>query len=540
MTSPETNIWTYIQNEMSTYRTPGLVFAVTNSAGCVLTGAFGSSNLDKEVVTDTRSRFPIGSITKTFTAVAVLRAVDRGLIDLHAPVNQYIPWFRVNAPDHVITPHHLLSHLSGLPLGRDDLPPSPFMAASVCDFQPSYSPGACYSTSNVGYQILGFLLEKVCGRPYGEIIKEYIIDPLEMGDTEPTISNDLRCAITQGYQFLYDDRPSHSSHPLVTTPWFEYTAGDGSVVSTALDLCQFLRMLLNEGRAGATLILSEESYTAMTSRIAERSTGSWYGYGTYVRLMGGNTIIGHGGDMPGHQSMMLGDTNTGIGVVVLINGPGYPWDIAEYILSVFRALHNGEPVPQCPSSGMEKISDNMEEFIGVYEGPQGRVEIEKSAQRLYLKRDSDHLLLEPRSSGAFYTNHPDFDRFLWRFERKEGKVTFLNHGYYWYANERYTGSDVFPVPEKWESYCGEYEMYSPWDSYFRVLIRRDSLILVFPGNISIDSFECVLQPRKDGEFVVVDGDLDIDCVSFECVRDGEAYVARFSGMPFYRRSSIRS
>lgn len=540
MESLEKYIRTYIRNEMSAYRTPGLVFAVTNRDRCVLTGAYGLSNLDKDEITDTRSKFPVGSITKTFTAVAVLRAVDRGLINLHTPVSHYIPWFRVNAPDHVITPHHLLSHQSGLPLGRDDLPPSPYMTASVWDFQPSYAPGAYFSTSNVGYQILGYLLEKAYGHPYSEVIREEVIIPLKMGDTDPVISNGLRCALTQGYRFLYDDRPSHSSHPLVTAPWFEYAAGDGSVVSTALDLCQFLRMLLNNGKAGSELILSEESYTAMTSRIAERSTDSWFGYGTYVRLMGGNTIIGHGGDMPGHQSMMLGDTNTGIGVVVLVNGPGYPWDIAEYILSVYRASYKGEPLPPCPSSAKVEITDNPEEYTGLYDGLRGRIEIEEADQRLYLKRDTDRLLLEPRGSDAFYTNHPDFDRFLWRFEQKDEEVTILHHGGNWFANERYTGSNEFVVPDEWKAYCGEYVMYSPWDSYFRVFIRRDRLILMFPGNICIDSFECVLHPRMDGEFVVVDGDLDMDCVSFECVKDGEAYIARLSGMPFYRHLSIRS
>ncbi len=72
-------------------------------------------------------------------------------------------------------------------------------------------------------------------------------------------------------------------------------------------------MLLNQGRLNNVHILSEVSYKLMTARVAQRSKDSYFGLGTYVRLMDGNTIIGHGGNMPGHQSMMLGDTDTGIG-----------------------------------------------------------------------------------------------------------------------------------------------------------------------------------------------------------------------------------
>ncbi len=199
-------------------------------------------NKDQVIPMESHSRFLIGSISKTFTAVPCLKRPN--VIDLNAPVNSYIPWFSVNDPEHVITPHHLLSHTSGLPQGRD-LPPSRYMAASVRDFTPSYCPGEYYSDSNVDYQILGFLLEKMYDHPYGEIIKEEIILPLEMTDTEPAITNDARLTITQGYQHLHDDRPAHVSHPLVPSMWFEYAAADGSIVSTAPDLCIFLRMLMN-------------------------------------------------------------------------------------------------------------------------------------------------------------------------------------------------------------------------------------------------------------------------------------------------------
>ena len=536
MPTEESSICHFIRNEMVAYNTPGLALAITDRDGCILADAYGSSNKDQVIPMESHSRFLIGSISKTFTAVALLKAAERGLIDLNAPVNSYIPWFSVNDPEHVITPHHLLSHTSGLPQGRDDLPPSRYMAASVRDFTPSYCPGEYYSDSNVDYQILGFLLEKMYDHPYGEIIKEEIILPLEMTDTEPAITNDARLTITQGYQHLHDDRPAHVSHPLVPSMWFEYAAADGSIVSTAPDLCIFLRMLMNGGHAGRKAILSDESFAKMTTRIAERSKDSWFGYGSYVRLLGGNTIVGHGGNMPGHQSMMLADMDTGIGVVVLINGPGYPWDIAEYILSVYRASHKGEPVPPIPSAARKEVVDDAQSYAGTYTGTDESFQVVENQQRLYLKRGSECLFLEPRGwEPIFYTNHPDSDRFLWRFERVAGEVAILNYGSAWYANERYAGPETFHFPDKWKAYCGAYEMYSPWDSCFRVLIRRDQLILVFPGNISYNSFECVLKPRSDGGFVVVDGDRNLDLVTFECDRNGEALIARFSGTPFYRR-----
>jgi CubicO group peptidase (beta-lactamase class C family) len=366
--------------------------------------------------------------------VGILQAAEKGLLDLNEPVKRYLPWFRVKTKAHQITAHHLLSHTASLPLGRDDLPPSRYAAAALAEFEPTFPPGKYYYDSNVDYHILQFLLEDVTGTPYGEVIRQNIFDPLDMCESYAAITHDIRAKIVMGYQRLHNDRPGHWTYPLTPAPWFEWTAADGSVAATAKDLAIFCRMLLNQGRLNNVHILSEASYKLMTARVAQRFKDSYFGLGTYVRLMDGNTIIGHGGNMPGHQSMMLGDTDTGIGAVVLINGPGSPWAIASYVLSQYRARHRGEPVSAVVPVEDEMMVENASDYVGTYTGHNRTVSVISEGKRLILIYDSHHVVLEPREDDdVFYANHKSLRLFLWQFEREDNKVVATNYGPHWYA-----------------------------------------------------------------------------------------------------------
>jgi D-alanyl-D-alanine carboxypeptidase len=230
-----------VRVRMQRGRIPGLTLGLTDRDAALLIRSYGYAELASRQPVTSDTLFEIGSIGKTFTAVAILQLVDEGRLDLHAPVDTYLPWFAVpqRAGHAPITIAHLLSHTAGIVAGIDGTPEAAFQVWSLRDLPTFSAPGERFHYSNVGYKGLGLVLETVEGRPYREIIRAHVLDPLEMSATEPVITHDIRPRIAAGYEYLHDDRLSHAGSPLAPATWLETETADGSIASTAADMCVF-------------------------------------------------------------------------------------------------------------------------------------------------------------------------------------------------------------------------------------------------------------------------------------------------------------
>ncbi len=287
--------------------TPGLALALTSREELLRVATYGFADLKTRTPVTPETLFEIGSISKSFTAIALLQLRDEGRFDPRAPITRYLPWFQIQSDYEPITAHHLLSHTAGIPRDRDDIPSSAYSAVALRERATGYAPGKKFAYSNVGYQLLGTLLESLEQQPYAEIIRRRIFEPLGMEATAPVITFDIRPRIATGYERLYDDRPSHSSHPIVEAPWFEYGAGDGSIAATPPELAAYLRMLLNRGVGPHGRVLSEESFALLVQRAVkpDDEKDEYYGCGMGTRLEDGHTLFAHGGGMVGYTSMLL-------------------------------------------------------------------------------------------------------------------------------------------------------------------------------------------------------------------------------------------
>src|SRR6185295_2002313 len=200
------------------------------------------------------SLFAIGSISKSFTAIALMQLSDEGRFDPQAPIATYLPWFAVKSSYAPITGHHLLTHTAGLPNYRADLASMPFATYALKDFEPSYPPGAHYWYSNLGFQTLGYALERIEGASYPAIIQRRLFDRAGMRSSAAAIDDRIRARLPVSYtRWPYTGE-------YVEEPWFEYTAADGSVVSTAADLAAYARVILNRGAAPQARVLSERAF----------------------------------------------------------------------------------------------------------------------------------------------------------------------------------------------------------------------------------------------------------------------------------------
>src|SRR6056297_1948543 len=184
----------YIKKEMSDRKITGLSVAVVDSSGTLLADGFGYADKDANLPADKNTIFPIASITKTFTGIAVMQLVEQGLIDLDKPIGNYIEALSMpNGEEKTITTRMLLTHHSGIQgdiLYNWYLPEvsnNPLVYEQIVDLINEagtiFPPGKMHSYSNAGYALLGVLIHKVSGKPYVQYIRSEILSPLEMDNT---------------------------------------------------------------------------------------------------------------------------------------------------------------------------------------------------------------------------------------------------------------------------------------------------------------------------------------------------------------------
>jgi CubicO group peptidase (beta-lactamase class C family) len=281
---------------------PGIAVAVTDRERTLTARAYGDAWPE--------ALWPIASIGKSFTAVVALQLVEEGVLDLHAPVTDYVPWFSVRSRFAAITLHHLLSHTAGVVAALDQAPNSNHDVVALAQTEAGFAPGEHRHYSNIGYRAVGVVLESVTGEPYGELVQRRVLDRLGMRDSVPVMVHDTRRLLPGGHVPFYDDRPWRREHGLAPAPWVESQEADGCQCCTLEDLATYLRGL---GTGAVTT----------------------HGYGLEVDDDG----FGHGGDMLGYVSYMRADTTAGLGVVAFANGFRGARALGEGALAIAK----GEP-----------------------------------------------------------------------------------------------------------------------------------------------------------------------------------------------------
>jgi CubicO group peptidase (beta-lactamase class C family) len=520
----------YVERLMQEQGMPGLALAITDREGLLGTRNYGFADLGAQTAVDDDTLFEIGSIGKSFTAICLLQLAEEGIVDLDAPVTNYLPWFAVRSQYAPITIHHLLTHTAGI-IDGSDFPLDPRFEVWALRDTDAATPGERCRYSNVGYKALGLLLEAVTDKPYAEIVRERVLDPLDMTHSAGAITYDQRRRLAVGYVPFYDDRPWRAAHGVAPAPWLETNTGDGCLSATAVDLAIYLRMLLNEGVGPNGRILSPESFARMRAPHTEISPDVPYGYGLVVVEEDGRQLIGHGGDMVGYTSSMFGDVDAGIGVTVLGNGMAGLSPVAEFALQIVVAARAGQPIPPLPPLEPET---EVEDFAGIYHGDTADLTVEAADGRLTLIAGSERIALEPvrvpMIPDAFIADHPDFAIFPLRFGRDAtGSVVELAHGGDWYATDYFEGARTFETPPEWAAYTGHYRSWNPWVSNFRIVTRKADLLQVGPSGR-----EQTLHPEGD-DFRVGDDPDSPERISFDTIVEGEALRARLAGGADYYR-----
>ena len=508
---------------------PGLALAVTSRDGLVYQQTYGLASLESGERVRPDHLFEYGSIGKSFTCILLLRLVTEGRVAVDRPVTDYLPWFEVQSEFEPITLQHLMTHSAGIIRGTD-FPADPrYEVWALRDTHAATPPGEKFHYSNVGYKALGLVLERVTGESYGTLIRERILDPLGMNDTEPVITHDTRKRLATGYSYFYDDRPWQRSHGHAPATWFETNTADGCIAGTSTDLATYLRMLMNGGAAPGGWILDEESFVRLAAPHINPGgpDDGAYGYGLHTFTRDGRSFLGHGGGMVGYASHMTADLTTGYGLVTMVNGPGRQGPIVEFVMDTLHAASQREPLPELPPAGPPSI-DEPGQYSGVYESGSGRIEVAAGDGALRLDWNGETIPLEPRDGDAFLARHPDFEPLLLRFHRDDDElITSVTNGERTWHAAGQQPAQVEP-PGSWRSYAGHYRCHNPWGTNFRVILRSGGLFIVHPGG-----HEEALSLLGDGAFRIGAEDSP-EFVRFDTIVDGEAWRAHVSGCDYYR------
>jgi CubicO group peptidase (beta-lactamase class C family) len=324
----------------------------------LLARGYGLADVENGVAATSETVHRIGSITKQFTAAAVMQLVEQGAIELEAPMTDYLPDFPVQG--HVVTIRHLLTHTSGIksytsletwqPKMRLDLTDDELVALFQ-DEPFDFAPGERFLYNNSGYYLLGMIVEAASGQTYREYLNEHLFGALGLTGSSYCDERPIIPRRAEGYEIvdgeLMNDSPLSMNQP----------GAAGALCSTIVDMLSWASAL----RAGD--VVSHASYEQMTTPFTlNDGSATGYGFGLGVGELDGHTRISHGGGINGFNTMLAHYPDAGLDVVVFANTNGpFAGDVAEVVARWALGLEV-ETV-----ADLELAADALSAYEGVYE-----------------------------------------------------------------------------------------------------------------------------------------------------------------------------
>ena len=341
---------------------PSVAIGVVRGTDTIALGAWGKADLEHDVNATAETVYRIGSVTKQFTAAAVMQFVEQGKVRLDDSIAAHIAG--LPAAWRPVTIRQLLNHTSGIPsytgTGQAwrsrwgiEMPPESLLAMTAKDTM-WFTPGSSYRYDNTGYVLLGMLVEKIAGRPWGTDMEERFFKPLGLTRTYNCLAEPLIPLRARGYE--------KSGTSWVNTAYLAMSQpyAAGAICSTVGDMARWNRAL-HTGR-----VVSAESYRMMTTpEGAAAKSDSRYGYGLSREKMGELDVIEHGGGIHGFISANAWVPGPELSLTVLTNSGAARAD--ELLRQVGRAAM-GLPLAQPPRVVALAAADRAR-YAGVYTLP---------------------------------------------------------------------------------------------------------------------------------------------------------------------------
>jgi len=308
----------FIQQELADKQLPAVSIALVDDQQIVWAQGFGYADPGAKVPATAGTIYRAGSVSKLFTDIGVTQLVDRGELNLDAPITDYLPDFRPRNPyGKPITLRELMSHRSGLvrepAVGHYFDPTGPSVAATVKSLNSTtlvYQPGTHTKYSNAGVTTAGYVLERRKNEPYAKYLKRAVLEPMGLGDSafepEPRLMRNL----AKAYMWTYDGRTFEA-------PTFQLGIGPaGGLYTSVTDLGRFLSVLFARGRGPNGPVLKPETLEQMWQpQFAKSGETTGFGIGFRLSKFEGRRMVGHGGAIYGFATTLAALPDDKLGVV---------------------------------------------------------------------------------------------------------------------------------------------------------------------------------------------------------------------------------
>jgi CubicO group peptidase (beta-lactamase class C family) len=516
---------------------PGVGIAVVDNKAVLWSEVYGHTTRSKDKPVTPRTLFSIQSMSKSLAALGVLMAVQDGLLDLAAPITDYLPDFSVRSrfEDHAerkMTLRHLLSHRAGFsheaPVGSNyDSRPTSFEehVLSISDTWLRYPVGYRYSYSNMGIDLAGYILEKKSGKPFTAYIRDKILVPLGMNDSTLDIATILKA----------EDRAVGHLAPTVIVaggiPVEIPMVPAGGVYTSVLDMARYLMFHINEGRVDGRPLLRDDLMKAMhTVAFPEPHQTFGYGLGIEINRHGPEVFYSHGGGGYGFGSYMVMFPGLKLGIVFMANsasgGQNVGW-ISDIVLDLITKSAGS------PGAEYEKPT-----IVTRTPLPPGDERVQRLAGQY-----SDGISIEQRDGVFGYARAKEFYPITFYEDRGElvgvfgkyselrvkpplaGHPGILIHlhrlsgtvSYYDFLKPEKSADQAGPDKPEWKPYLGEYRILT-WGR----APGSSALVKVDNGYLTYNGMRC--REHLPGLFFTFDGE----------ALDFRGTIATFRNIPLIR------
>lgn len=491
---PPEKLVDYIYSSVDSKISPGVVVLISKDGNVVYKKAFGYADLEKKIKATTESKFRIGSITKQFTAASILKLQQENKLQVTDKLSKFFPDFPRASE---VTIHHLLTHTSGIHsyTGKPDFiekvikPVTNEELLSYFKDDPyDFNPGDEARYNNSGYFLLGYIIEKVSGKSYGQYLKDNFFDPLGMENTgvhtpAPALKNEAK-----GYM---NNAGKYERAPDWNMSW---AGGAGALYSTVDDLHKWNEALYN-GK-----VLDEKSLAAALTPVilnnGKPPAGFEYGYGLGLGKYRDVAVVQHGGGLHGFISQLsrYPDDKLTIAILTNISPPEANLNantIAQYYLwekMASQASYSEKSFPE----------QDLKAYEGRYDFGNGMVMIVTS--------EGDQLFAQLTGQSKFPIFPSERDEFFWKvveakikFTRDaSGEVTvgqFAQGGNQITAPKIKEEKVITVDPVVYKKYIGKYDYGNNF--HITITVDNDKIFAQGTNQPKLEIF-----PVSDKEFIV--------------------------------------
>ena len=384
-------------------RVPGVGLALVAGDRLVWAGGVGLADRDARRPVTADTLFRVGSITKSFVALALVKLAEEGRIDLSARISDVAPELAIEnrwAAEAPITVAHVLEHTAGFddmhfnefyaPLAVEGQPLAQILARNPRSRVARWRPGSRFSYANPGYTVAAYLIEKASRRPWADYIRDELLRPLGMNGAALRWTPEVDARLARGY----DDAPGAVPYRAI------YHFPAGNLMASPRELAALVRLWLARGRAGGRAIVSPAGL-ARTERCETCAIGGLdidYGLGNHGDASLWGRARGHGGGIDGFLSLAVYLPERGVGFVILLNSTASGAGPATAQIRTLVADYLTGGVRPTPPPAVDVPEAELRAWVGHYRFANPRMQLFAFLQRMHrgfaLSVDHGRLLLD--------------------------------------------------------------------------------------------------------------------------------------------------